>query len=311
MTLEALNRLRRNLSPLAAGEAAPEELSRYLDFYHLGFDAEFPGLDHRLGTVASGPFQLATHCWRHPNAVANLLIVHGYMDHTGLFSKLVHFGLSHRCNVVIFDLPGHGLSSGDAITIEDFAQYGDAVADVRAACTLPDLPWVALAQSTGGAALIEYAREHDWLFSQVALLAPLIRPAGWQKMKWSRRLLGAVVKEVPRQFSVNSSDHAFLAFQHADPLSARRIPLSWIAALDRWLMDFDACDLGVGPALVVQGDADGTVDWRWNVPRYQRLFPGSELCMVPGAGHQLANEAEAIQSGFLPVAARWLGVSAD
>ena len=147
MTLEALNRLRRNLSPLAAGEAAPEELSRYLDFYHLGFDAEFPGLDHRLGTVASGPFQLATHCWRHPNAVANLLIVHGYMDHTGLFSKLVHFGLSHRCNVVIFDLPGHGLSTGDDITIRDFAQYGDAVDDVLAACALPDLPWLALDKS--------------------------------------------------------------------------------------------------------------------------------------------------------------------
>ena len=34
-----------------------------------------------------------------------------------------------------------------------------------------------------------------------------------------------------------------------------------------------------------------TVDWRYNVAVYRRLFPGSQVKMLPGAGHQLANES--------------------
>lgn len=311
MTLEELHRFRDHLSPLAAGDPPPDQHAAFLGFYHLDFSREFPGLEYRVGSVPSGTFQLAAHCWRQPDATANLLIVHGYMDHTGLFGKLIRFGLEHRCNVVIFDLPGHGLSSGEAITIDDFGQYGDAVASVLAACGLPDHRWLALAQSTGGAALLEYARRYDWHFAGAALLAPLVRPAGWLQMKWSSRLLQAFVDEVPRRFSTNSADDDFLAFQQADPLSVRRIPLSWIGALDRWLASLAVADLGVGPVLVVQGMADATVDWAWNLPCYLRFFPGSDTLMVPGAGHQLANEAEAIQAQFLPEVADWLGVSAN
>ena len=32
-------------------------------------------------------------------------------------------GLLHRYNVLIFDLPGHGLSSGEPAVIDDFSDY--------------------------------------------------------------------------------------------------------------------------------------------------------------------------------------------
>ncbi len=312
MTPEQLATLRAGLPPLAGAAPPGEALQAFAQFYGLDFSAEFPGLDYRAGSVDSGPYRLAAHRWQLPAARANLLIIHGYMDHTGLFGKLVRFGLAQNCNVVIFDLPGHGLSTGAEASIDEFTAYSAAIAAVLEAVDEPDsLPWLALAQSTGGAALVEFARHHDWPFARTALLAPLLRPAGWRQMRFARRLMAPCVKDIARRYSQNTADTDFLAFQRADPLLTRRIPLAWIAALERWLAGLVIEDLGAGPVLLVQGDNDHTVDWRWNLPRYQRLFPGSEVFMVPGAGHQLANEAEPIRRTYQAAVSDWFEVSAD
>ena len=73
----------------------------------------------------------------------------------------------------------------------------------------------------------------------------------------------------------------------------------WIGALKRWLVSLALQDLGVGPALVVQGREDGTVGWRYNLAAIARLFPGSEICYLDGAGHQLANESQAIRDDYM------------
>jgi alpha-beta hydrolase superfamily lysophospholipase len=65
-------------------------------------------------------------------------------------------------------------------------------------------------------------------------------------------------------------------------------------------------DLGVGPALIIQGDADTTVDWHYNVGVLETLFPGSQVEYLRGAGHQLANESQAIRSDYLGRVERWL-----
>ncbi len=71
-----------------------------------------------------------------------------------------------------------------------------------------------------------------------------------------------------------------------------------IGALRRWLKSLPIADLGVGPALVIQGRKDGTVAWRYNMKAIVRLFPGSSIYYLPEAGHQLANESEAIRSDY-------------
>jgi lysophospholipase len=114
------------------------------------------------------------------------------------------------------------------------------------------------------------------------------------------------VASVPRAFSSNSSDPEFLAFLRRDPLQCRRISLRWVAALRRWLCNLQQRDLGVGSALVIQGDADATVDWRYNIGVIQKLFPGSPVEYLHGAGHQLANESAAIRRDYLGHVERWL-----
>ena len=73
----------------------------------------------------------------------------------------------------------------------------------------------------------------------------------------------------------------------------------WVGALRRWLKGLPETDLGVGPALVIQGDEDNTVAWRYNLKVISKLFPGSEVAYLPGGGHQLANESAAIRERYL------------
>ena len=280
----------------------------------MDFTALMPQVAYQAGQLRSGEFTLAVHQWRQPDARANLLLVHGYFDHSGLFNKLIAWALAHRCNVLIFDLPGHGLSSGEPAVINDFGDYSRAIDTVLRATSLPALPWWVMAQSTGGAALIDYARKYAWPFAATVLLAPLVRPARWASVSAAHRLLAPFVPSVERKFAANSSDREFLDFLKRDPLQSRRTSLRWVGALRRWLRELPRRDLGVGAVLVIQGDADATVDWRYNVGFVSALFPGSRVEYLHGAGHQLANEAESYRRTYLASVVAWLaecGIALD
>ena len=60
---------------------------------------------------------------------------------------------------------------------------------------------------------------------------------------------------------------------------------------------------------MIQGDADGTVDWRYNMGFVRALFPGSRVEYLPGAGHQLANESASYRSTYLAFVVAWLAQS--
>jgi len=299
LTPEQLQELRCNLPPFADGVAPSPRLQAFCRYYSIDFAARQPDVEHLAGVVPSGDYALAVHLWRQPGATSNLLLLHGYFDHTGLFGKLIEYGLARHCNVLIFDLPGHGLSSGDPAVIDDFSDYSQAIVDVLAAVRLPDVPLWVMGQSTGCAALVDYAGKQPWPFAATVLLAPLVRPVSWLQVRLAHRLLRHFVHGVPRNFVKNSSDLAFLEFVRRDPLQSTRVPLCWVGALRRWLAGLQQRDLGVGPALVVQGDADNTVAWRYNIGVICKLFPDSQVEYLPGARHQLANESAAFRMLYL------------
>lgn len=309
-TPASLQLLREALPPFGSEAAAapPPALRAFCNYYGIDFSARFPRASYRCGGIESAEFTVASHCWVQPEATHNLLLLHGYFDHVGLFGKLIEHGLARNCNVLAFDLPGHGLSTGSPAAIDDFGSYSRAIADVLAGVELPTLTNLVIAQSTGGAALIEFARNYPWPFAGTVLLAPLLRPARWWQVNSSYMLLHKFIASVPRQFAENSSDADFLDFVQRDPLQSRRIPVNWVGALRRWLAGLPLVDLGVGPALVIQGTSDATVDWRYNLPQLGKLFPGLHIELVPDAGHHLANESAAIRERYLAAVDRYLGV---
>ncbi len=298
--------LRKSLPPLAEGAAPSPEMREFCQFYGIDFQRRMAGVEHRIGTVRSGEFSLAVHCYVQPGASSNLLLMHGYMDHSGLFGHLIEFGLSRGCNVLIFDLPGHGLSTGDQAVIDDFREYSRAIGAVLAAARLPELPWWTMAQSTGCAALMEYSRTANWPFKASVFLAPLVRPKGWELVRFAHVLLHRFTDGITRKFAENSSDKEFLAFMRRDPLASQKISLRWIGALRRWLCDLPMRDLGMGPVLVLQGDRDGTVAWRRNMKDIPKLVPRCQIVYLPGAGHHLANESESIRRGYMEQIDRYL-----
>lgn len=308
MTPETLSSLRDILPAFASADPIPAELREYLRFYGVDFTYAYPAAQYRAGTVESGQYRLMLHRWLQPNARANLFIVHGYFDHSGIYGRLIEYGLSRGCNVLIFDLPGHGLSTGEPATIDDFSHYSRAMDDVLAVAQLPQLPLWAMGQSTGCAALVQFARTHSWSFDRTVLLAPLVRPANWFRVRAAHSVLKRFVDDIPRTFNENSSDSGFLDFIQRDPLQAKRVSIRWVGALKRWIASLPRGDLGVGPGLIIQGERDTTVSWRYNLKIIQQLFPGSEVHYLPEAGHQLANEAQRIRERYFSVLDRYLGI---
>ena len=165
-----------------------EEMVAYCRFYGLDLWVEHPDVNYHQGYVKAGGHEVMVHYFRLPDSTpgrGTVFILHGYFDHVGLYSQLIERCIGAGFDVLAYDQPGHGLSSGTPAAIGSFLEYQGVLADVIAqARGKVREPWFAVGQSTGGAILIDYllSNQHDQTssdFRKVVLLAPLIRPMGW------------------------------------------------------------------------------------------------------------------------------------
>lgn len=285
----------------------------YLSAYGLNFSAYFPGLHHGFGAIESGGFRIAAHYWLPRNPRGTLVVMHGYYDHVGIFGHAIRFALDHQLAVVTFDLPGHGLSSGEQVAIDSFDQYGDVLKDVlaRAQPLLPE-PFIGFGQSTGASVLLNY----QWRFGdqpesvalqKTVLCAPLILPCGWQLGRFAFYLVRPFVRRLARGSSNSSHDLAFIQFiRSGDPLQSRYLSLRWVAAMALWHKSVRCARLLSQPILVIQGTGDKTVNWRYNLAQIRQKIPSVDIHLIPDAGHQLINESPQYRDQVLDEMARWL-----
>jgi alpha-beta hydrolase superfamily lysophospholipase len=291
------------------GECAPAE-RYYFDYYGIDFETRQTGLAHDFGFMDVAGFRIATHVWRQDNARGTALVCHGYFDHVGIYRHIIEALLALDLNVVAYDLPGHGLSSGDRAAIDDFDVYQQVLARCLTGMHAAGLaqPWHLVAQSTGGAIAMDYLlRTPEPAFSRVVLLAPLVRPAKWPLVRLAHGLVGPWVEHVKRAFSANSSDPDFLDFlEFRDPLQPRYISSRWVSAMKVWLKAFLRRPASSFSPLVIQGDRDETVDWPYNLKIIQRKFDRPAVHMLSGARHQLANEADPYRTRIRDLMARHL-----
>ena len=157
-------------------------------------------------------------------------------------------------------------------------------------------PFYGVGQSTGAAILMDhvltaFADKKKPAFRKLLLLAPLVRPVQWAQIRFGWWLIHHFKKTVPRVYRTNSSDESFLRFVKLDdPLQDDDVPMGWVGALRRWVARMHRLPPADFPVLLVQGERDETVEWRYNLGFVRRHFRVEKEQLLPEASHQLANE---------------------
>jgi alpha-beta hydrolase superfamily lysophospholipase len=280
-------------------------LDQYRAHYGLQLDSPELPVSHRLGTFSipgrdGANYELVCQYFCLPAAKqqGTAFLLHGYFDHVGLYGHLIRHCLELGLSVVMFDQPGHGLSSGAPASIDSFGRYVDALGVCLGLAEDQDVarPWYVMGQSTGGAVIIDALQQQSipQLYSaqRFILLAPLLRPWGWSRTRLLFFLLRHLLRKTPRGFADNSHDREFLEFlKNHDALQSKVIPLDWIQAMVDYQRRFDRAPIGSECLHIIQGTDDGTVDWQYNLAQIIDKFPESRSYLVNDARHHLVNES--------------------
>jgi lysophospholipase len=282
--------LKQSLAPLSFSQKQyPQPVMDYFRYYGL----DQPSVPHYFGTFRSGPYTLAGHVYKPDSSRGTVFLVHGFFDHTGILKNLITLCIREKYCVAAFDLPGHGLSSGEPAAIDSFGEYKCALEDFLSLCA-PHVPgpYAAIGHSTGCAVIISYLFYGAGRpFSHCILLAPLVHSEYWALSK-AGHTLAPFVSTTPRWMRNASHDGAFLEWFSRDPLQVKIFPVKWATALYRWEAAIDAVAPKRFPVYIIQGTDDDVVDWRYNIPFLKKKIPECDVRMIKAARHQLLNETD-------------------
>ncbi|MGD6779515.1 MULTISPECIES: alpha/beta hydrolase [Bacillaceae] len=242
-------------------------------------------------------------------------IVHGYLDHSGALTNIIHTLVSDGYGVITFDLPGHGHSKGDRGDINDFSEYVQVLHAVHSHITQKGIThkrWSIMGHSTGAAIILTYMNEYTCTFEKVILVAPLIQPYLWSFSKFGVKLIGEKKFHLNRTFRKNSSDQEYLALVKKDPLQFTKLPIRWLQSLERWNNSLSEQLSGSEKALfIIQGNKDTTVNWRYNLKFIFNKYPNSTCVLIDGGNHQLFNETAIIRDITFTHIKRYLSAIGD
>lgn len=295
--------LRASLLPLGIIDPLSPDGQAYQRFYGLGGLGGENVIRSWLGRLDVAGYEIVGQVWIPENAVATLFLFHGFYDHMGLYRHVIEWALGQGFAVISCDLPGHGLSSGSRASINDFAEYQAVLQQLlleAQALRLPQ-PWHLCGQSTGGAIVIDHLLNQGAdspAQGQVILLSPLVRPRAWGWSRLSYYLLKPFVTGIARRFTENSNAPAFLPFLLADPLQPNRLPTAWVGALAQWIVRIESAPRSTRSPLIIQGEADMTVDWLHNLNVLKDKFSEPQILMLGPARHHLANELPELRARY-------------
>lgn len=305
LVLPAVAQLQQVMRPLNLGAKAelPPPIADYVRYYGLALEKEFSGLSHYQGYFQAGEYRLSAQVWVPAHSQGTVFFLHGYLEHSALYGHLIRDCLKRQYAVFIYDQAGHGLSSGRRGHINAFSDYQHILKTAlqQYGAVLPR-PFYLVGLSMGGGIAMDYvlsacAHGEKPAFQQVLLLAPLLKPTAWWKIRLGYHVLRFFLPRVARVFRQNSSDLAYLAFvRHKDPLQLRATPMTWIGALRQWVARMEALPACQWPVLLVQGGKDETVSWEVNNRFVRSHFQVVHDTFVPGASHQLPNERDDLRA---------------
>lgn len=297
--------------------AASTEVNQALQGYRTFYGLDQLATQHGQGYLDSAGYRIHVQVFQPQTplvARGTVWLIHGYLEHSAIYQPIIGEILAQQFNVVTFDLPGHGLSSGLEASIHDFADYQQILQDLNR-YILRYAPFqgiqLGVGQSTGGAILMDHLLTHaemrrEPMIRRALLLSPLLKPAksAWWQTPTGLGLVRRIVRKVPRHFKRNNHNPEFLRFVRLqDPLQARSMSMEWILAMSRWITMMEQRKPCRIPVWVAQGALDQTVDWRYNLNYIRRQFRLQTCLMLEEGSHQLINERADIRAaltGLIP-----------
>ena len=288
---QVLKQVREEVAPLNLENPYVPSSDEIQYFKYYGLQTE--EISHTFGYFDSGGFRIVSHVFQPEKPRGTVYLLHGYLDHTGIMSNLIRFLLSGDFAVAVYDLPGHGLSSGKQASIDDFSQYLGVFRDF-VKLTSPHLPEPVnlICHSTGCSIALDYMYgTDDPVLDKIILLAPMVHSAHWGWSRFGVAVADPFVDSVPRDFRENSSDPVFLEFIREDPLQSRSVSFPWLRALYEWekrVKLYGKTDL---PVMILQGTDDRILDWEYNLGFLKKVLERAKIKVIAGADHQLVNES--------------------
>ena len=261
---------------------------------------------HLQGLLNIESNQIFVQCFLQATSKAQgtVFIHHGYLDHLGLYTFTIQLFLELGYQVVGYDLPGHGLSSGPRGSIDTFEVYAQVhdqlIMLIKNHDEIFPKPLIGFGQSTGCAVMMQSLlkkppSQYKHIYDGLIFLAPLIRTSKWYYTK----LLYFFLKHkgsIPRTFKNNSSDIDFVDFlKNHDPLQYRKIEAKWVGAMMKYVNHITRCQQHPLTPLVIQGDLDETVSFHFNMKALRKLFTNPTQIQISNAAHHLVNESKSIK----------------
>lgn len=237
------------------------------------------------------------------DARANIVIVHGYAEHSGRYDHVCGRLAERGYAAFGFDLRGHGRSAGPRALVRSFAEYlidlDDYVQRVRGADRTPTF---VLGHSMGGTIVALWA-----ITGQPHVAGIILSGSGLTRDPRGRVLapvldaLGRFAPSLPLarlDSALVSRDEAVVHAYDADPLVYRgRIRAGLIAASLRAARRIERAmeELSL-PILILHGAEDGLADPEGSRRLYERARSSDKRCEVyEGLYHEIFNEPEQVR----------------
>ncbi len=286
------------------------EQEKYLDYYGL---PQLQDGEYTMGKLNHHAYSIIAQIWKPNHAKKTVFIVHGYTEHMGLCANIIRFFIEQQCCVFIFDLPGHGLSSGDPGHIDDFENYVQILEYCIKWSSNQKLPapYSVYGISTGGAIVTHSVGmnrlDSRYPIESVILSAPLVRIPFWFLIRFMLNILSLFTHKIKRKLP--NMKHCSMSPQIIlnDPLQLQYIPLSWLKALYRWEARIKSHPFTIDkPTFIIQGTVDTRVHWRYNLKFLSTRYTSITFCFLENADHLLNIASKSILEQYLLTLSEWL-----
>ncbi|MBZ5538038.1 MAG: lysophospholipase [Acidobacteriia bacterium] len=287
-------------------------------------DRERPGPSHEGGlpllqshdeylTTPDG-LRLFTRRCAYADPAAEIVLAHGFGEHSGRYTALVEHLSAHNIAVTVYDHRGHGKSEGLEGHVDRFSDYVDDLDLFISRVRVEDHPrrLFVIGHSMGGLIALGYAAAHGERVDGMVISAPLLGVAA--PIPPLKLMTGRIAARLMPRLRLHNglnpshlsrSPEVALAYT-SDPLVNFRVSARWFTEATKAMSEvMEAAPRILLPMLILQGGED-----RIACPGTTRQFvrrlgsSDKEFGLYQGLYHELFNEPEKYE--IYDRVSRWL-----